>query len=221
MQEAGENKDHCACEIDAIAASDEWRINVPTHEVIDGFIPCSPISAHAGTVPPVGIELSIAEAHNFRQGVKGGLEDCEEACKPNDEGDSGEFHEAFEDGREVHCLELVEGVAEDGGGVLGAGDPYEHAQAEGFREAFGDEEVADGRAAGVDGLIDQGRGPPEVGEVADCYVLRVRALGVEVREGRRWLLGKKVGVAEIAVCEGVGAVFEPDDHDVELADGPD
>lgn len=68
---------------------------------------------------------------------------------------------------------------EEGGGVLGAGEPDEDAEAGTFGEAFGYEGPADGGGAWVDWLVNQRGGPPEVGEVADGDVLGVGALGVE------------------------------------------
>lgn len=67
-------------------------------------------------------------------------------------------------------------------------------------------------------MVDEGRGPPEVGEVADGDVAGVGALGVELWQGGG-AVGVEVGVAEVAVGEGVGAVLEPDDDGVDLADG--
>lgn len=109
-----------------------------------------------------------------------------------------------------------------GGGVLGGGEPDEEAEADAFADAFCYEGPADGGGARVDGLVDQSGGPPEVGEVADGDVLWVGALGVEF-----WYLGRgrmmrvEVGVAEIAVGEGIGAILEPDDDGVDLADDAD
>ncbi len=220
VQEAGEDEDHDAGEAAAEAAPDERGVDVPAHEVVDGLVPRAPVVAHRGAVPPVGVELAVAEAHELRERVERGLEDGEEAGEPDDEGDGGQFHDALEDGGDVHRLQLVERVAEHGRGVLRAGEPDEHAQAEGFGDAFGDEEPADGGGARVDGLVDEGGGPPVVGEVADGDVLRVGALGVDFREGGGGL-GEEVGVPEVAVGEGVGAVLEPDDDGVDLADGAD
>lgn len=218
VQEAREDKDHDAREAIAETAANEREINMPAHEMIDGFVPGAPVIAHRRAVPPVGVELAVAEAHDFRQGVEGGLEDREEAGQPDDEGDGGEFHEPLEDGGDVHRLKLVERIAEDGRGVLRAGEPDEHAEAEAFGDAFDDEEPADGGGSRVYRLVDEGGGPPEVGEVADGDVAGVGAMGVDLWEGGG-CLGEEVGVAEIAIGEGVGADFEPDDDGVDLADG--
>lgn len=220
MQEAGQQKDHGARELAAEAPADERGIDVPSHEVVHGFVPRAPVSAHRRAVPPVGVELAVAEAHHLGQGVEHGLEDGEEAGEPDDEGDGGELHDALEDRGHVHGLQLVERVTQHGRGVLGAGEPDEHAEPEAFGRAFGDEEPADGGVAGVDGLVDEGGGPPVVGKVAYGDVERVGAPGINFGDGGRGL-GKEVGVAEVPVGEGVGAVLEPDDDGVDLADGAD
>lgn len=46
-----------------------------------------------------------------------------------------------------------------------AGYPDEDAQTENFGEALGDEGPSDAGGAGVDGLVDEGGRPPEVGEI--------------------------------------------------------
>lgn len=56
------------------------------HELVDGLVPGSPVYAYARTVPPVSIELSVTEFHDFGKSVQEGLEEREESSKPNDEG---------------------------------------------------------------------------------------------------------------------------------------
>lgn len=83
MQEPREDEHHGAREDVAISPSPERGVDMPEHEVIDGFIPRAPVIPHGGAIPPIGVEFPVAEAHDFRQGVEGGLEDCEEACQPD------------------------------------------------------------------------------------------------------------------------------------------
>lgn len=179
MQQPREHKHHRAREPAAEAPAHERGVDVPPHEVIHGFVPRAPVVPHARAVPPLGVEFAVAEAHNLREGVQQALEDGEEAGEPDDEGDGGEFHEALGDGGDVHGGDFREGVVQQGRGVLGAGEPDEDAEAGAFGDAFGDKGPADGGGARVDGLVDQGGGPPEVGEVADGDVLGIWALGVE------------------------------------------
>ncbi|KFY44377.1 hypothetical protein V495_03489 [Pseudogymnoascus sp. VKM F-4514 (FW-929)] len=99
------------------AASDEGGENVPLHELVDGFIPRAPrgkdvplhelvdwfiprapVCAYAVGIPPVAVEIPVAEAGYLSQGIEERLEEGEEASEPDDEGDGGEFHEALEDG---------------------------------------------------------------------------------------------------------------------------
>lgn len=101
---------------------------------------------------------------------------------------------------------------------MSAGQPDEHAEAKGFGKAFGNKDWTDGGAAGVDRLIDESRGPPEVGKVAEGDIAGVWALSVEVWEAGRGV-GVEVSVAEVAVREGVRAVLEPNDDGVDLTDG--
>lgn len=71
---------------------------MPLHELVDGFIPGAPVRADAIAVPPIAVEVSVAEAGDFRKGVEEGLEEREESREPDDQGDGGEFHEPLEDG---------------------------------------------------------------------------------------------------------------------------
>lgn len=66
-------------------------------------------------------------------------------------------------------------------------------------------------------MVDESGSPPEVGKVSDGDVARVRTLRVEVWEIRS-RAGVEVSVAEVAVCEGIGAILEPDDDGVNLTD---
>ena len=45
------------------------------HKVVDWFIPCSPVGAYTGCIPPVGVEFSIPETHYLCESVERGLED--------------------------------------------------------------------------------------------------------------------------------------------------
>lgn len=101
VQKAGEDEDHRAGEAAAEPPTDERRVDVPPHEMVDGFVPRAPVVAHRRTVPPIRVEFAVTKTHDFRQGVEDGLEDGEEAGEPDDEGDGGEFHQAFDDGGDV------------------------------------------------------------------------------------------------------------------------
>ena len=72
---------------------------------------------------------------------------------------------------------------EERGRILGGGEPDKYTEAGSFREALCDEWPADGRGAGIDGLVDQGGRPPEVGEVAEGDVSWVWAGGIELWDG--------------------------------------
>ena len=78
---------------------------------------------------------------------------------------------------------------EERGGILGGGEPDEYAQAGNFGEAFCNERPADGGCAGIDGLVNQGRRKPEVGEISEGKIPRVRTSKVE-----RWDTGCVVGL---------------------------
>lgn len=82
------------------------------HEEVDGFIPGAPVGLQIGAVPPIVVEVAVAEHGDLGQGIQKGLKQREEAGQPDDEGDGGEFHQAFEDGGQVEQGDLVEGVAE-------------------------------------------------------------------------------------------------------------
>lgn len=135
------------------------------HELIDGFVPGSPVGAYAVAVPPVAVEIAVAETGDFGEGVEEGLEEGEETGEPYDEGDGAEFHEALQDGDYFQRGHFVQRVAKEGGGVLCACYPDEDAKPEDLGETLGDEGPADAWRARVDGLIDEGGRPPEVNEV--------------------------------------------------------
>ena len=155
---------------------------MPSHELVDGLVPGAPVDAYAGAIPPIRVELAVAKACHFGQRIQEALEEGEEARQPDDEGDGGELHEALEDGDEVERGHFVEGVAQNGCGVLRAGDPDEDGEAEDFGEALEDEGPADTGGAGIDGLVDEGWRPPEVGEVREGDIFGVGTLGVDVWE---------------------------------------
>ena len=83
---------------------------MPSHEVIDRFVPFSPIDTYAGAVPPFRIELSIVEHHDFCKRVQGRVKDGEESSKPYDETDSREFHQPFQDRGYVERSHLKDGI---------------------------------------------------------------------------------------------------------------
>lgn len=60
---------------------------MPPHELVNGLIPCAPVGAYGGRVPPVFVEISVGEAGYFGEGVEEGLEEGEEAGEPDNEGD--------------------------------------------------------------------------------------------------------------------------------------
>lgn len=204
------------------AATDERGEDVALHELVDGLVPGAPIGADAGGVPPVGVEVAVAEAGDLGEGVEEGLEEGEESGEPDYEGDCGELHESLEDGDYLQRGHLVERVAQQRRGILRARDPDEDAQPEDLGESLGDEGPTDAWGAGVYGLVNEGWRPPEIAEVREGDILRIRALRVDVWQGVFDALGGvQVGVPQIAVCEGIGGSLEPDDNGVDFGEGAD
>ena len=62
---------------------------------------------------------------------------------------------------------------------MSCGEPDEDTESGAFGDAFDDEDFTYPGAAGVDGLVDQGGGPPVVGEIGYGNVARIGTLGVE------------------------------------------
>lgn len=85
VKKAGENKHHSASGFGTPASAHQRGINVPSHEIIDRFIPRPPVSPDAGAVPPVRIELPVAESHHLCKSIEGRLKNSEEAGEPDDE----------------------------------------------------------------------------------------------------------------------------------------
>ncbi|KAJ8106765.1 hypothetical protein OPT61_g9323 [Boeremia exigua] len=118
VQDAGNKKDGDLGQGGWDAAPDEGGVDVPPHEVCHGLVPGGPVGANRRDVPPGPVEFAVGEAHYFCEGVEGGLEEREEAAQPAEDADGAEFHDALEDGGEVEGDEFVEGVLEEGGGIL-------------------------------------------------------------------------------------------------------
>lgn len=202
------------------ATSNKRRVDVSTHEVGDRLVPRRPVSAYGADVPPGPVELAVTECHDLSERVERGLEEGEEAAEPAEDADGGELHDALEDGGHVQFQELVEGVLQQWGGVLGTGDPHDDAEAEDLQQVAEDEAPADVRGSWVHGLVDERWCPPEV-----AHVLEVDVLGVWARlvERRQWLRLPRVQVcmSQVAVREGVGRALEEDDYSVHLAECAD
>ena len=72
---------------------------------------------------------------------------------------------------------------EEWGRILSGGEPDENAEAGSFGETLCNEWPADGSRAGIDGLVNQGGRPPEVGEITEGKIPWVRASEVELWGG--------------------------------------
>lgn len=79
VQYPTEHKNPCARRIRTPPPPNQWRIDMPFHEMINGLIPGSPVGANTRTVPPLRIEFPVAKSHNFRQRIEHGLEDSKKA----------------------------------------------------------------------------------------------------------------------------------------------
>lgn len=110
-------------------------VHVPTEEVVHGDVPLAGELEPVQRVPPVGVELAVGEAGDFRKGAEGVLEDDKE---DEQEGD----HEGEEEARDglgedegfvepVGCfLQAEVGLVEDGDDELFARDDHEKDAAE-------------------------------------------------------------------------------------------
>lgn len=161
------------------SSPDKRRVDVSTHEVGDRLVPRRPVSADRADIPPGPVELAVAKGHDLGECVERGLEEGEETAEPAEDADGGELHDALEDGGHIQFQKLVEGVLQEWGGVLGAGDPHDDAQAEDLQQVTEDEAPADVRGPWVDGLVDERWCPPEVAHVLEVDVLGVWAGLVE------------------------------------------
>lgn len=149
------------------AASAQRAINVPTHKASDRLVPCNPVDTDAWGVPPFGVELAVSEAHDFSKGIQEGVEESHKAGQPAKEGNGGEFQHALDNGDEVKRRDLVQRVLQQRRGVLSGSNPDDDAETEHFAAAFEDKRPADLISAGVDGLIDQRRSPPEIRQILE------------------------------------------------------
>lgn len=108
MQDAGEKEDEDLREGRRPAATYKRAVNVAAHEVCDGLVPGRPVGADTAHVPPVAVELAVAEPHDLCQSVERRLEQGEEAAQPAEDGDGGEFHDTLGNGCKVEREDLVQ-----------------------------------------------------------------------------------------------------------------
>ncbi len=148
------------------------------HEMVDWLVPCRPVLLHRRTVPPILVELAVAEAEDLSKGVEEGLEESEKAGEPDHYGDGGELHQSLNNGREIKGSHLVEGVPKERFGVLSAGKPDEDAKSDGLAGPFEEEGPANALSARIIWLIYKGRRPPEVAQIAYGNIPGVRALRI-------------------------------------------
>ena len=87
VQHAREEKGHDLGKYWRHAAGDQRSVDVALHEQKDGLVPRSPVVAKVAAVPPVVVELAVAEAHDLGEAVEGGLEESKEAGEPAEEAD--------------------------------------------------------------------------------------------------------------------------------------
>ena len=128
MQDAREDEDKDLGYGRGDAAADKGRVDVATHKVCYGLVPRGPVCADGRDVPPVAVEFSVAEAHYLGEGVESGLEEGEEAAEPAEDADGGKLHDTLGNGRQVQGENLVEGILQERGGVLGRGNPDDDAE---------------------------------------------------------------------------------------------
>lgn len=157
------------------SAADQGHVDVALKVGVHRAVPGAPISTQAHAVPPVVIEEAIAKSKHLGQRVEEGLEQSKEASEPDNERNGRQLQQALEDRRDIQRGNLVERVAKDGRGVLGAGHPHKDTQANDLTNALADKDPANLVGARVDGLVDKRRSPPKVDEVLDGDVLRVGA----------------------------------------------
>lgn len=65
-----EEEHHDLSECGRHPSAHERAIYVSTHEVCNGLIPARPVLTHAADVPPLCVELSVGEAHDFRKTIQ-------------------------------------------------------------------------------------------------------------------------------------------------------
>lgn len=220
MQHARDEEDHRARRVHVPASPDQRRVEVPPHEVSHREIPGAPVQADAAAVPPVPVELAVVESHELGQGVEVRVEEREEARQPDDEGDGRQLHQSLQQRCHVHRLDRVQRVAKHRGRVLRRRDPDEHAERGRFGQALRHESPANVRRAGVDGLIDERRRPPEIGEVCEGDVPWVGARRVDGRQfGRRRLRQQRM--PQVTIGERIRADLKGENDGVHLTEGAD
>jgi hypothetical protein len=79
MKYSRKYKHRYACGARTPTSPNKWRKNMSFHKLIDGFIPSPPIYSDTRAVPPIRIEFSISESHNFSQCIQERLKQGKEA----------------------------------------------------------------------------------------------------------------------------------------------
>lgn len=171
---------------------------------VHGLVPRSPVRPEALTVPPVIVERSISEPQHLGQGVQEGLEEREEARKPYDERDGRKLQEPLQDHDKVQRGNLIQRILQNGRRILEAREPDECAEAADFTYPLHHKDPSNLVGARIDRLIHERRCPPKVDKIAECDVVWIGALRVEV--GDELSFGRmQESVAEIAIGERVGS----------------
>ena len=99
-------------------------------------------------------------------------------------------------------------------------EPDEYTETESFGEALGNKRPTNSRGTRINRLIDQGWGPPEIGQIAEGDVPWIRTCRVQFWNGGRVFRFQK-SMAEVTVGKSVGTDLEPDDDSMDFGDGAD
>lgn len=128
MEESRKYEYHRARGIYAPAATDQWWIDVPSHEVVNRLIPCPPVTTDAWAVPPFRVEFTVAKLHYFGQCVEHWLKEGKKACEPDDKRYGRQLHQPFNYGGDIKRGDFMNGIAKNRGCILRWGHPDEDAE---------------------------------------------------------------------------------------------
>lgn len=123
----------------------------------------------------LGVKLAVTEPQQLRERIEEALEQRKEPAEPDYQAHGGQLHEALQEQGDVEGAEHGKTVVQHRRGVLDAQEPHRERQRNRLAHTLEEELPAEAWGTRVHRLVDQRGRPPEVAEVGEVDVIRVRA----------------------------------------------
>ena len=174
---------HCdARRASAPSSANQWREDMSLHKLVHWLVPCPPVHSNTGTIPPVGVELSVPKLHHFCQCIEKWLEKGKKSGQPNNQANRRQLHQPFQNRWKVEWGHLVQRVSQHWRRILRACNPHKSVQSKNFCHTFDNKNPSNLHRSRINGLINQSWCPPKVRQIAQRDILRIRTLTVDLWE---------------------------------------